>query len=260
MILIAEVVDGDVRPVLGRCVAQSAGAADPFRSARRKAGQNDGGPQIRRGAIFGDKRPNSARSERQDATARFYVATIALMRLLTFTDLLLCLGLFAIGSFIACSGDPLWLFALPLIVGAAVGVLGGRLRTGLATGGSGTVSGLCQEKPFLFVWISPLLVPIENKRQPDKQRKKWNSETPISRRVLRLIDLVDEKRNFNDDGESDERPEDDLDNLHARHSTRQRMKKPLGCFSIGLDLLGWHREADLRECRSISLQTQPNEV
>ena len=56
------------------------------------------------------------------------------MRVLTITDLFIGLGLFAIGSFIACSRNPLWVYALSLIVGAAVGVLGGRLRLGLATG------------------------------------------------------------------------------------------------------------------------------
>ena len=87
----------------------------PARQDKMMAGHKYGAG--RSSAINGPTRlAPSGRTQR----ARFYVATIALMRLLTLTDLLLCFGLFAIGSFIACLGDPLWLFVLPLIVGAAL--------------------------------------------------------------------------------------------------------------------------------------------
>jgi hypothetical protein len=56
------------------------------------------------------------------------------MRILTVLDLLVVLLLFAIGSIAACSGDPLAILAVPPAVGAAVGLLAGRLQRGLRTG------------------------------------------------------------------------------------------------------------------------------
>jgi hypothetical protein len=43
------------------------------------------------------------------------------MRLLTITDLVAAVGLFAIGSAAACSGDTIAILAIRLAVGAAVG-------------------------------------------------------------------------------------------------------------------------------------------
>ena len=56
------------------------------------------------------------------------------MRVLTVFDLLAVLLLFAFGSAAACSGEPLANLAIPPAVGAAVGIIAGRPRIGLATG------------------------------------------------------------------------------------------------------------------------------
>jgi hypothetical protein len=56
------------------------------------------------------------------------------MRVLTVFDLVAVLLLFAFGSITAVSGELLAILALPAAVGAAVGVIAGRLRLGLGAG------------------------------------------------------------------------------------------------------------------------------